>query len=132
MRAQAACLDWPEASGLSDAQIESCLFATEHLHSTVKRPVPDCDHIHRELRSHSKLNLTLTQLWLEYKEQHPKGYQYTQFCEHYRRWLGKLDYCMRVDHKAGEKLFIDYYDGICRATGQNDPVATRVIDPPLN
>lgn len=112
MRARAACLDWSEASGLSDAQIESRLFPTEHLHSSVKRPAPDCDHIHRELRSHSKLNLTLTQLWLEYKEQHPNGYQYTQFCEHYRRWLGDLDYCMRVDHKAGEKLFIDYCDGI--------------------
>lgn len=50
MRVRAACLDWSEASGLSDAQIESRLFPTEHLHSSVKRPAPDCDYIHRELR----------------------------------------------------------------------------------
>ena len=41
MRARAACLDWSEASDLSDAQIESRLFPTEHLHSSVKRPAPD-------------------------------------------------------------------------------------------
>jgi hypothetical protein len=38
--------------------------------------------------------LTLSQLWLEYKEKHPGGYQYTQFCEHYWRWRKKLDYGM--------------------------------------
>ncbi len=40
-------------------------------------------------------SLTLVQLRVEYKEQHPAGYQYSQFCEHYRRWLGKRDYVMR-------------------------------------
>jgi transposase len=26
--------------------------------------------------------VTLRLLWQEYKEQHPNGYQYSQFCEH--------------------------------------------------
>jgi transposase len=60
-------------------------------------------------------------LWVEYKEQHPDGYQYTQFCEHYWRWRKKLDYCMRQEHRGGEKLFIDYSDGLSivdRVTGE--------------
>ena len=31
---------------------------------------------------------------------------------YYRRWRGKLDYCMRQEHRAGEKVFIDYSDGL--------------------
>lgn len=112
MRAKAAGLDWSAVSNLSDVQLETRLFPTEHLPSSVQRPAPDCVYIHEEMRRHSKVNLTLTQLWLEYKEQHPDGYQYTQFCEHYHRWRSKLDYCMRQDHRAGEKLFVDYSDGL--------------------
>ncbi len=74
--------------------------------------MPDCQYIYAQLRAYKKVHLTLTQLWLEYKEGHPDGYQYTQFCEYYHRWRGKLDYCMRQEHRAGEKAFIDYCDGL--------------------
>ena len=45
------------------------------------------------------------------KEQHPEGYQYSQFCELYRRYRSKLDYSMRQDHRGGEKLFV-YGEGL--------------------
>ena len=110
-RAAAAKLSWTEASALTQTQLEERLFPTEHIPSTVKRPPPDCEYIYNQLRTYQKFNLTLSQLWLEYKEKHPDGYQYTQFCEHYWRWRKKLDYCMRQEHRGGEKLFIDYSDG---------------------
>jgi predicted DNA-binding protein YlxM (UPF0122 family) len=93
-RAAAAKLTWTEASALAESQLEERLFPSEHIPSTVKRPPPDCEHIYHELRTYRKFNLTLSQLWLEYKEKHPGGYQYTQFCEHYWRWRKKLDYGM--------------------------------------
>jgi transposase len=120
-RAAAARLTWSEASLLSEAQLEDRLFPTEHVPSSVKRPPPDCEHIYNELRTYRKFNLTLSQLWLEYKDKHPDGYQYTQFCEHYWRWRKKLDYVMRQEHRGGEKLFIDYSDGLSivdRVTGE--------------
>ena len=46
------------------------------------------------------------------------GYQYSQFCELYRVWRGRLDLSMRQEHRAGEKLFVDY-------SGQTVPV----VDP---
>ena len=82
-RATAAKVTWAEASAMAEAQLEERLFPTEHIPSSVKRPPPDCEHIYNELRTYRKFNLTLSQLWLEYKEKHPDGYQYTQFCEHY-------------------------------------------------
>ncbi len=112
MKAKAAGMSWPEAAEISDTELENRLFTREHLPGQVKQPAPDCEYIYNQLRSYKNVNLTLIQLWLEYREKHPDGYQYTQFCEHYRRWRGKLDYCMRQEHRAGEKLFIDYSDGL--------------------
>jgi len=112
MKARAAGLGWPEAAALTDTQIEEYLFPVQRIPSSVKRPTPDYDYIYNELRAYRKVNLTLIQLWLEYKEKHSDGYQYSQFCDLYRRWRGKLDYVMRQEHRAGEKAFIDYSDGL--------------------
>ncbi|MBM4448875.1 MAG: IS21 family transposase [Chloroflexi bacterium] len=112
MKAQAAGLTWPQASTLTDTQIEERLFPAKPVPSSVKRPEPDYQYIYNELRKYRKFNLTLIQLWLEYKEEHPDGYQYSQFCDCYRRWKGKLDYYMRQEHRYGEKVFIDFSDGL--------------------
>lgn len=47
-------------------------------------------------------------LWQEYKEREPSGYQYSQLCDLFRFWRGKLDLSMRQEHRAGEKMFVDY------------------------
>ncbi len=112
MKAQAAGVKWPEAAALTDAQLEERLYPAKRLPPSVQRPSPDCEYIFNELRRYRNINLTLIQLWIEYKSKHPDGYQYTQFCEYYQRWRGKLDYCMRQEHRAGEKVFIDYSDGL--------------------
>ena len=63
-------------------------------------------YLHTELH---KVGVTLELLHLEYLEQHPTtGYRYTQFCDYYRRWLGRHRLTMRQTHHAGEKLFVDY------------------------
>lgn len=114
-RAVISGLNWAEAAALGEVQLAERLFpVTSPVEEacSIQRPAPDCEYIYNQLRAYRKVNLTLTQLWLEYKEKHADGYQYTQFCEHYRQWRGKLDYCMRQEHRAGEKLFIDYSDGL--------------------
>jgi len=112
MKAKAAGISWPAALALTDTQIEESLFPVKRIPKSVKRPTPDYEYIYSELRAYRKVNLTLIQLWLEYKEKHPDGYQYSQFCDLYRHWRGKLDYVMRQEHRAGEKAFIDYSDGL--------------------
>jgi transposase len=46
-------------------------------------------------------------LWREYREAHPDGYGYSQFCEHFRRWLSARHPTMRQRHCAGEG-YVDY------------------------
>lgn len=112
-RAEAAGLRWPLPLGITDTELERQLFPVEILGRDPDVPLPDCQQIYDELRRWRRdCALTLTQLWVEYKERSPDGYQYTQFCEHYRRWLGKLDYVMRQEHRGGEKLFVDYTGGL--------------------
>ena len=112
-RAEAAGLRWPLPADITETELERRLFRAEALKRDPEVPLPDCQHIYDELRRWRRdCALTLTQLWVEYKQRHPEGYQYTQFCEHYRRWLGKLDYVMRQEHRGGEKLFVDYADGL--------------------
>ena len=61
--------------------------------------------MHLELR---RKHVTLMLLWEEYRERHPDGYGYTQFCEHYRRFAKRVDVAMRFSHKAGERMFVDF------------------------
>ena len=103
-RTRAAQLDWKQVAQMSEAELEGQLFpppAPRGRH----RPPPDLAYVHRELRGKS---VTLQLLWQEYKQVHADGYQYSQFCDLYNRWRGKLDVVLRQNHRAGEKMFVDY------------------------
>jgi len=52
--------------------------------------------------------VTLDLLWQEYRGQHPQGYSYPQFCYHFRMWRSLSSVSMHLEHKAGEKMFVDY------------------------
>ncbi len=103
VRAQAAGLSWELVNELDDIQLEARLFRRVPPESS--RPQPNFALIKKEL---SKKGVTLSLLWVEYLELHPDGYAYSQFCQLYRTWRRHLDVVMHQEHKAGEKLFVDY------------------------
>lgn len=111
-KAQIRGITWPLPDDLNDAAVEHLLFPPVDRKDTNKRHMPPMDYIHRELK---RKRVTLQLLWYEYKKTNPDGYQYSQFCERYRQWTGKLDVCLRQSYRAGEKLFVDY-------AGQTIPV----------
>lgn len=105
-RASAAGLSYPLPADLDDERLECLLYPQHPRAITSRRTPPDWASLHNELLSHK--NLTLMLLWQEYKEREPSGYQYSQFCDLFRFWRGKLDLSMRQEHRAGEKMFVDY------------------------
>ncbi len=111
-RAQAAGVTWPLPEDLDEDALYQRLFPQSALPAGRTISVPDWTHLHTELR---RPGVTLRLLWVEYREAHPDGYGYSQFCDHYRQWAGHLQPTMRLPHKAGEKLFVDY-------AGQTVPV----------
>ena len=88
---------------LNDDQIYTALFGEKSKRSS--RPLPDFAKMNTELK---KKHVTRSLLWEEYREEHPDGLGYSQFCDHYLRWSKKVSVSMRQVHKAGEKMFVDY------------------------
>ena len=107
-RAEAAGVTWPLPEGWDEAQLEAALFpkALPAKPQSPVRTLPDFAWVHEQLRQHRHLTLQL--LWEEYRQANPDGYRYSRFCELYQRWRSKLDVVLRQEHKAGEKMFVDW------------------------
>ena len=112
-RAEAAGLkSWPLPVDLDETELEARLFPPIDTIDP-SRSAPNWPAIHEDLHGHKHVTLQL--VWQEYKQGEPGGYQYSRFCQLYRQWTGKLDLVLRQEHRAGEKLFVDY-------AGQTVPV----------
>ena len=98
-RAREAGLTWPLPADLDDTAIENLLFPQKSAAiSLPKQQMPPMEYLFKELK---KKGVTLQLLWYEYKQDNPDGYQYSQFCELYRRWVKLLDVTLRQKHRAG-------------------------------
>jgi len=51
---------------------------------------------------------TKEKLWQQYIQEHPDGYRLSQFKQHYLQWLKVRNPVMHIEHKAGEKIYVDY------------------------
>jgi len=98
-------LPWPLPEDLDDQRLEQLLYPAVTISTATFRPTPDWPDIHRELRRKA---VTLMLLWEEYKNIHPEGYQYSQFCHLYDQWKKQIDPVMRLDYRAAEFLFVDW------------------------
>lgn len=104
-RAEAAGVSWPLPEGTHHGVIEKDLFPEDTVSKAKGRQEPDFKLIHKELK---RKGVTLQLLWREYKEQYPDGYERSQFCYLYHHWEKGLDVVMRQNHRAGEKVFVDW------------------------
>jgi transposase len=104
-RATLAGLSFPLPAELEDEAALARLLFPPSQQSSVQRPAPAWATVHNELR---RKGVTLELLWQEYKAERTDGFQYSAFCEHYRRWRHHLSLSMRQTHRPGERLFIDY------------------------
>jgi transposase len=112
-RCREAELAWPVPDELDEAALHARLYRRGVPLS--RTPQPDFAHLHREL---ARRGVTRLLLWEEYKAAHTDGWQYSVFCDQYRRWLARQELVLRQEHTPGEKLFVDY-------AGQTVPI----IDP---
>ncbi len=97
-------IGWPLPDNHSEAQLAQMLYRDKT--TSASKVMPNFSYIHKELR---RPPMTKQLLWEEYVAEHQeRAYRYSQYCEHYRRWLKKQKRSMRQSHLAGDKLFIDY------------------------
>jgi transposase len=109
----------------SDAELED-LFSN----NKTQNPSPKLQvvynffpYMERELK---KTGVTRQLMWEEYYKKHPDGLKVSQFCEHYQRWTKKVNPVMHMNHKAGDKMFVDYAGKTLQLTDKNTGEITEV------
>jgi transposase len=102
-------------SGLKPEQIDA-MADSELVQRLEPQPRLEKSTKYRELTQYfpyfvkelKRKGVTLHLLWEEYRQKHPEGYQYSQFCCHFQRWRSASEVSMHIEHKAGDKMFVDY------------------------
>ena len=59
-------------------------------------------------RDLKKVGVTVQHLWEEYYKENPDGLKSSQFRYHFRNWSNRVNPVMHMNHKAGDKMFVDY------------------------
>ena len=99
---------WPLDDDVTNQSLE-CLFYPGRNKDNEERLMPDYPKIHREL---AKKGVTLTLLWTEYcleaSAAGKKPYMSTQFNDNYRKWARITKATMRIQHKPGDEMEVDW------------------------
>ena len=107
-KAKKAGISWPVGDDVTNEMIQELLFPGKYA-LACPYTQPDFPEIHKEL---AKKGVTLTLLWEEYcvKVRAAGGipYMYTQYCEKYRRWARVTKVTMRITHKPGDAVQVDW------------------------
>ncbi|MFM1744441.1 MAG: hypothetical protein RLZZ630_378 [Bacteroidota bacterium] len=103
-----------EGSGLSYGQLldmdegllnELCAPQSEVSLARYEKLAGQFTYFSNELK---KPGCTLLTLWNEYRHKESTPYGYTQFTHHYNRWANKQEGSGKLEHKAGEKVYLDF------------------------
>ena len=109
----AQTLQMAEAKGLTseavkqmkDSELEALLSKRRQNLSRSEKLARNFPEYAKELK---KTGVTLQLLWDEYVQENPAGLKYTQFCFHFQKWREEAKISMHIDHKPGDKMFVDY------------------------
>ena len=91
--------------------VETLFYPPENIRRKDVSVMPDYQAVYDRLSTPgSKANLFY--LWLKYKKECPSGYQYTQYCHHFKKFIeknyGSEAVSMVVERIPGEKVYIDW------------------------
>lgn len=98
---------WSDVQAMNDYRL-SMLFNEDENRAPTERlqaltaMFPDIE------KALKRRGMTRTKQWEEYLIKHPDGFKFTSFCYHLNRYLDFTRPVMHIEHKAGDKLFIDF------------------------
>ena len=98
-----------DLKALDPKAVENAFYPPENLRDTEK-PLPDFEAVHHQMLNMEHPDLAF--IWMEYKQEHPDGYQLSQFYKLYGDFL-KENYNqdtvkMPVERIPGERMYIDW------------------------
>ena len=104
---KASGFTFEEVHSLNDKELEDFFGKSkEKLAHPRMQSMQRCfPHMDKELK---RTGVTRHLLWEAYRKEFPEGYQYSQFCFYYNQWKARVNPVMHMEHKAGDKLYIDF------------------------
>lgn len=96
-----------ELLAMEDPQLEAKLHGGNPAYKDLRYQnlKSQLEYFTRELK---RKGVTKQLLWKEYRDSHPQGYGYSQFCHHLHQYLKTQHPTMVLEHQPGEKLYIDF------------------------
>ena len=99
-------LSYPAIRALSDTElIQAINLKKESANPRYQELFSLFPYFEKELK---RTGVTLQLLWQEYKNVRDEHYGYSQFCHHYYHWRKEQRASMHMEHKAGDKLYVDF------------------------
>lgn len=98
-------LSYKELLKLSDKELYSIVYPPcedKISHEKLYGLFPEMD------KQLSRIGVTKFMLWEQFKNENPGTVQYTQFCEHYKRYQSSQKLSYVFEHKSGDKAMFDY------------------------
>jgi transposase len=97
-----------EINKLSDTELEA-LFSTPRPEVPLDKRKADLIAFFPGMeKALKRKGETREKQWEQYFLKHPDGYRKTQFNEHYNLWSKKVNSSMHMEHKSGDKMYVDY------------------------
>ena len=100
-------ISYSELNQLSDKELEELFIKPQEKPLTEKLQTLFAlfPHIEKELK---RKGVTRNLLWEDYKRNHPDGVGRSQFNHYLAQWRAQVNPVMHIEHKAGDKLYIDF------------------------
>jgi transposase len=102
---KASGLKYKNITNISDTELLELLGKKKTESQKYRELADGFGYFTKELK---KKGVTLHTLWEEYIAKYPDGYKYTQFCYHFQIWRQVESVTMHIEHKAGDKCFVDF------------------------
>jgi len=102
-----SALSYEQFYNLNDSELAS-MFEVKKTHEPSQKQL-HLDAMLPELcKQLKRKGVTREQLHKQYIEKHPDGYALSSFCNYIQLYLAQSHPVMHIEHKAGEKMYIDF------------------------
>lgn len=100
-------LTYEDICNMQDAELEVMFGSSQppdlgHRYDELQRLLPDLE------KRFKQKGVTIDLLWRQYRQLYPHGYGHTQFHGYFTAYIGRARPVMHLEHKAGDKMYIDF------------------------
>jgi transposase len=122
---QISNLSIDEVNELTDTDLEELFSQGQEFEISPKqRAMYDFfPYMERELK---KTGVTKLLMWQEYFKKHHDGLKNSQFNNYFNTWSKKVNPVMHMNHKAGDKMYVDYAGKTLQLVDENTGEITEV------